>query len=124
MKVGECYLIKTPPNGKHCFVVSLKVAETQDLLFPITTQRENSDNSCVIQPEDIPLSFVKHTSVIGYNHAKEFSEYAISDATERGYCKSLGAIQPDLMQRILKAALESKRLKNRWKQIIREQHLL
>jgi hypothetical protein len=123
MKVGECYLINTPPNNKHCFVVSLKVAETQYLLFPITTQRENSDNSCVIQPEDIPLSFVKHASVIGYNHAKEFSEYAICDATEHGYCKSLGSIDSDLLQRILKSALESKRLKNRWKKIIREQIL-
>jgi hypothetical protein len=102
-------------------VVSLKITETHYLLFPITTQRENSDDSCVIQSEEIALSFVKHTSVIGYNHAKEFSDYAITDATERGYCKSLGSIQSGLMERISHSALESKRLKNRWKRIIREQ---
>ncbi|MEM7791408.1 MAG: hypothetical protein AAF546_08400 [Verrucomicrobiota bacterium] len=121
MNVGECYLIKTPPNGKHCFVVSLKIYEDQFLLLPISTQRENSESCCVIEPDEIDFPFVNHTSIIAYSHAKEFTHYALQDATQRGYCTSLGSLKPELLDRILQSALHSKRLKNRWKELIRKQ---
>lgn len=120
MNSGECYLLKTPPSGKHLFVVTLFLKEDRCLLLPFTTKREQSDPACLIKPGgDVP-SFIKHETVIAYRDAKEMTEYAMQDAISRGFGSKLGTLSDPLYQRILNCALESKMFKNKYKDLIRE----
>lgn len=120
MQVGECYLIKTPPNGKHWFVVAFQITETRCLLLPFTSKRPKSDLSCVLEPgEDLP-DFIEHATVVGYRDALEMTAFGFEDATKRGHCTTAGKVDEFTLELILRSGLESKFLKNKWKKVIRE----
>ena len=120
MEVGHCYLITTPPNGKHWFVVAFPISESRYLLLPFTTRRPKSDLSCVIEPGAHALEFIEHSSVIGYRDAIELTTFAFEDATKRGHCTPAGQVKKSTLEHILRSGLASKFLKNKWKTVIRE----
>lgn len=120
MNPGDCFLIKTPPSGKHCFVVALVMKSGNYLFFPFSTRRQNSDASCVVLPGEGAPDFIEHESIILYRETLELTAFAIQDATKRGYCTPMGSVSEDLLERILRSALKSKFLKKRLRKIVSE----
>jgi hypothetical protein len=120
MNSGECYLIKTPPNGKHLFVVTVLLHEDCYLLLPFITKKDHTDTACLIEPGNDAPSFIKHDTVISYRDAKELTEYAMKDAIKRSCGFYQETLSASLYRRILESALSSKWIKNRYKDLIRE----
>lgn len=118
MKSGECYLITTPPNGRHCFVVALEMSSERYLLLPFSTRTSSSDTSCLIKPGDGAPSFIIRESFVSYYQAKELTVFGFEDATKRGFCTLQGSVTEELLDRILRSAIKSKLLKNRLKKVV------
>lgn len=60
------FLAPTPPEHvfEHLYIVIAIIGEDKALLVNVTTQRDNSDNACILRVGD--HDFIKHDSVINY----------------------------------------------------------
>jgi len=110
LNIGDAYLLSTPPNDKHLFVV---IAPTRDLCVNVTSKRNNSDTSCILQQGDHP--FIRHDSVINYKKAREVDPAVVQNQISRGNCQQYQHVSSTVLNRIQQGGLTSTRLKNKYK---------
>jgi hypothetical protein len=117
LNVGDTFLLSIPPNDKHLFVVIAPARSGKYLCVNLTSKRNNSDTSCVLQPGDHP--FVKHESVINYKDTREVDPAVIQNQISRGNSQPYQSVSSEVLNRIQQGGLISKRLKNKYKEYLR-----
>lgn len=113
LNIGDAFLLSTPPNDKHLFVVIAPTQNGKYLCVNVTSKRNNSDISCVLQQSDHP--FIKHDSVINYKKAREVEPAVIQNQISRGNCIQYQSVSSSVLKRIQEGGIISKKLKNKYK---------
>jgi hypothetical protein len=113
LNAGDTFLLSTPPNDKHLFVAIAPTQSGKYLCVNVTSKRNNSDTSCVLQQGDHP--FIRHDSVINYKKAREVDPSVIQNQINRGNCIQHQPVSPSLLNRIQQGGINSTRLKNKYK---------
>lgn len=117
LQIGDAFLLPTPPNEKHLFVVIAPTPAGAFLCVNVTTRRHRSDTSCILRPGD--HRFIRHESVINYRDAREIDAETMAELVSRGISVFYPSFDARVVQRIQQGGLNSKRLKNRYKNYLR-----
>ena len=120
VNLGDVFLIDTPPNDMHFYIVIAHFTQTKYLLVNITTRREKSESTCIINPGPGIPSFIKRESIVTYKYARVFDSENIIRLISQGRCYQKGSISDELLERIQRGGLISKRLSRRYKQELRD----
>ena len=113
LNIGDAFLLSTPPNDKHLFVVIAPTQNGKYLCVNVTSKPNNSDTSCVLQQSDHP--FIRHDSVINYKKAREVDPAVIQNQIDRGNCIQYQSVSSAVLNRIQQGGMTSTRLKNKYK---------
>jgi len=103
LNIGDAFLLSTPPNDKHLFVVVTPTQNGKYLCVNVISKRNNSDTFCVLQQGDHP--FIRHDSVINYKKAREVDPAVIQNQS----------VSSAVLNRIQHGGIISRRLKNKYK---------
>ncbi|ETR69586.1 MAG: hypothetical protein OMM_09469 [Candidatus Magnetoglobus multicellularis str. Araruama] len=118
LSIGETFLLSTPPNDMHLFVVIAPTQNGNYICVNVTTKRNNSDTSCVLQSCDHP--FINHDSVINYKRAREINPATIHNLINNGNCYRRTPVSADVLYRIQQGGINSTRLKKKLKKALRK----
>jgi hypothetical protein len=118
--IGDAFLLSTPPNGNHLFIVIALTNNGNYLCVNATTRRYNSDKSCVLTPGLGVPDFIVHESVIAYKHAREISPAKILELIKSNQVTRQGCCSMDILKKIQQGALISRQIPNKYKQILKE----
>lgn len=113
LNIGDAFLLSTPPNDKHLFVVIAPTQNGKYLCANVTSKRNNSDTSCILQQGDHP--FIRHDSVINYKKAREVDPAVIQNQISRGNCIQYQSVSSPVLNRIQQGGIISRRLKKEYK---------
>lgn len=105
ISVGESFLSKTPFNSIEHLYIIIGIIETQALFVNVTTKKDNSDCSCVLNKGD--HSFIQHPSVINYADAKDCEINKIEIAIQKNVFKKHKSVSPKLLNKIISGAKTS-----------------
>ena len=95
-----------PGSPRHLWVVaSAPNAEGEIAIFNLTTERDDSDKSCVVMPGEHP--FVKQRSVVAYARGRLLGPAALQGMQRLGCYASKEITSPRLLQKIQEGALRS-----------------
>lgn len=120
LKIGDTFLLPTPPNDLHLFVAVALAPNGKYLCVNVTSYRPTSDTSCVLEPNCPDMhSFIKHKSVINYKRAREIEAATLETLISSGYCIPKGPFSTSVLQQIQQGGLNSTRLKNKYKEYIK-----
>jgi hypothetical protein len=109
INLGDAFLLDTPPNSEHLYIAIAQTTETDYLFVNVTSRRPNSDTSCILLPgEDVP-SFV----------AREISIEELGGLITTGSPIPKGFCSERILQQIQQGGLDSKRLKNKYKNALK-----
>lgn len=115
IRLGDAFLIKTPPKGKHLYVAIAKTSKTRYLFVSINSRQPKSETVCILQPgPDVP-DFIIHESVINYRFARELTGKDLAKLMPAGSRAAKGQCSQSILKQIQEGGLVSKRLKNRHK---------
>lgn len=121
LKVGDAFLLPTPPNGNHLFIAIATTSCGKYLCVNITTLQSNSsDTSCILKPGLGVPSFITRPSVVAYKYARDIDAATISSLIASNQCIRKGFCSQDTLNAIQQGALASRRLPNKYKQIVRD----
>lgn len=118
LSIGDTFLLSTPPNDMHLFVVIAPTQNGNYLCVNVTTQRNNSETSCVLQSGDHP--FINHDSVINYKRAREINPATIQNLINNGNCYRRDPASADVLNKIQQGGINSTRLKKKLKTALRK----
>ncbi len=113
LNIGDVFLLSTPPNDKHLFIVIAPTQNGKYLCVNITSKRGNSDTSCILQQGDHP--FIRHDSVINYKKAREADPAVIQNQIDKDNRIQYQPVSASVLNRIQQGGMISKRLKNKYK---------
>ncbi|MEM9805384.1 MAG: hypothetical protein AAF959_08890 [Cyanobacteria bacterium P01_D01_bin.56] len=120
IRLGDAFLIKTPPKGKHLYIAIAKTSKTRYLFVSINSRQPNSETVCILEPgPDVP-DFIVHESVINYRFARELNAKDLAKLIPTGNRTAKGHCSYNVLKRIQKGGLTSKRLKNRYKHALKD----
>ncbi|NEQ51775.1 MAG: hypothetical protein F6K11_16810 [Leptolyngbya sp. SIO3F4] len=120
IRLGDAFLIKTPPKGKHLYIAISKTSKTRYLFVSINSRQPKSETVCILEPgPDVP-DFIVHESVINYRFARELNAKDLVKLMPTGSRVAKGHCSQDVLERIQKGGVASKRLKNRYKYAIKD----
>ncbi|MBI4949255.1 MAG: hypothetical protein HY955_03825 [Deltaproteobacteria bacterium] len=106
--VGATFLTPTPScDTEHLYII-IAIEDKKALFVNITTKKEKSDCSCVLNKGD--HSFIKWPSVINYAEAKECDISKIERALQSKIFKAHKPVSPELLERIINGAKISQSL--------------
>ena len=115
IRLGDAFLIKTPPKGKHLYVAIAKTSKTRHLFVSINSRQPKSETVCILKPgPDVP-DFIIHESVVNYRFARELTAKDLAKLIPAGIRATKGQCSNSVVKRIQEGGLASKRLKNRYK---------
>jgi hypothetical protein len=117
--LGDAFLLNTPPNGMHLYIAIGQISENNYLFVNATTQRDNSETACVLQPGVGVPNFITRESVIIYKYAREISVTAISELIDEGTCIRKGSCSETVLMQIQQGGLVSKQLRNKYKTVLK-----
>lgn len=116
INLGEIFLISTPIKP-HYFVSIAKINDNKYLFVSFITKKPKSELACVFKPSYLTPSFIVRETVIDYKSAKELNlkqlKIAVGDNSFRECCRS------EILKQIQQGGLRSKRLKNKYKNILK-----
>ncbi|MEL6439294.1 MAG: hypothetical protein AAFQ80_08595 [Cyanobacteria bacterium J06621_8] len=116
INLGDIFLINTP-NKSHYFIAIAKINHDKYLFVSVITKKPNSELACVLSPGFNSPRFIVKESVIDYRYAREMNSKqlnrAIGSSTFRDCCL------PEILQKIQQGGIISKRLKNKYKDILK-----
>ncbi len=115
VNLGDAFLLDTPPNGMHLYIAIAQVAENVYLFVNVTTPRENSEMTCVLNPGLGVPDFIVHESVIVYKYAREINITGLIAENLRWK----GSCSEEVLLKIQKGGLVSRRLKNKYKNVLK-----
>lgn len=120
IRLGDAFLIKTPPKGKHLYVAIAKTSKTRYLFVSINSRQTKSETVCILEPgPDVP-NFIVHESVINYRFARELNAKDLAKLMPTGNRTSKGHCSNHVLKKIQEGGLASKRLKNRYKHALKD----
>ena len=120
IRLGDAFLIQTPPKGKHLYVAIAKTTKTRYLFVSINSRQPTSETACILQPgPDVP-DFIIHESVINYRFARELNTKDLAKLMPTGNRTAKGHCSHQILKRIQEGGLVSKRLKNRYKHALKD----
>lgn len=115
INLGDAFLIATPPNKEHLYIAIAKVSESKYLFVNVTSRQDKSDTSCILLPGPGVPRFVRHESVLAYQYAREWDETELTSVLVPGSSLPKDCCSPDILERIQRGGLSSRRLKNKYK---------
>jgi hypothetical protein len=122
IELGDAFLIDTPPNDRHLYIVIAVVSENNYLLVNTTTSNKkvDPDKDCVINPgEGIP-SFIVCQSTIAYAYAREFRKNQINEITRAGKCHYCGRFPKEEVYRMQERGALSKSLAKKYQNLLKQ----
>ena len=120
IRLGDAFLINTPPKGKHLYIAIAKTTKTRYLFVSINSRQPKSETICILEPgPDVP-DFIVHESVVNYRFARELTIKDLSKLMPPGHRSTRGYCSNAVLKRIQTGGLTSKRLKNRYKSALRD----
>jgi hypothetical protein len=115
INLGDAFLIDTPPNSQHLYIAIAPTSGDNYLFVNVTTRRSNSDVSCILVPgSDVP-GFIVSESIVAYQFAREMDATELASFITPGSPIPKGYCSDTILERIQQGGLESKRLKNKYK---------
>jgi hypothetical protein len=119
INLGDAFLIDTPPNSQHLYIAIAPTSGDNYLFVNVTTRRSNSDPSCILLPgADVP-GFIVNESVVAYQFAREIDATELASLITPGSPIPKGSCSDTILGKIQRGGLESKRLKNRYKDALK-----
>ncbi|UKO99641.1 hypothetical protein [Nostoc sp. UHCC 0870] len=119
INVGDAFLIDTPPNGQHLYIAIAQTSDTKYLFVNITTRKPNSETVCILLPgADVP-NFIVRESVVAYQYAREMDATILASLITSGSPIPKGNCSPAVLSKIQQGGLISKRLKNKYKTLLK-----
>ncbi len=115
--VGDDFLLPTPPNGSHLFIIIALTKNGKYLCVNATTLKSDSDMSCVLTPGPGVPDFIIHQSAITYRHAREIAITKIPKLIKFNQLTRKGRCSADILEKIKQGALVSRQLPNKYKQM-------
>ena len=111
-KVGDTFLLPKPRQVEHLWIVlEGEDEEGQILCVNITTKREDSDSTVILQPGE--HGFVKHESVVHFEDARWMPMEHVCALVDRAspnlVCERSYACTHAVMDKVKKGLLDSKR---------------
>jgi hypothetical protein len=119
IQLGDAFLLETPPKGMHLYIAVVAIDENKYLFLNATKRHPNSDTSCILRHGASVPSFIIQESVIAYQFPREYSENEISRLIDSGVCQPKGNCSPNILYQIQMGGVNSERLKNKYKKIIK-----
>jgi len=129
LAAGDALLLPDPdnPESRHLFIIISDPQQDLErvLLANVTTWEEYKDDACILEPDDWPgFGFLKHKSCIDYRRAVIQTARRIERLLESGQAVSRPRVSPELLQKILKGAEESRFLSGKCALLLAEQGLI
>ena len=119
INLGDAFLIDTPPNKQHLYIAIAQISESKYLFVNTTTRRPRSETACIITPgPDVP-KFIKVESVIAYQFACELDASDLAKLITPNSPIPKETFSATLLEQIQQGALVSKRLPNKYKDVIK-----
>ena len=116
VKAGDTFLYKYPKNDRHLFIVVLDTYNTgSTVICPcvmVTSWKDNpkfDDPACILDVGD--HEFIKHKSYIAYREVVLFEKDYIEHCLECGEAKTKEPVTGEMMERILKSAVNSRKIR-------------
>jgi hypothetical protein len=120
IKIGDAYLLETPPNVPHLFITIAPTSNNKYLFVNLTTRKEWSDTTCILQPNTIGMpSYVRSDSVIAYQRAREMDARELNLEVCVGSRVPKCTFPPDILDKIQKGGLASNRIEPRFKRALK-----
>lgn len=120
LTIGDAFLLPTPPNGSHLFIVIALTKNGKYLCVNATTLKPDSDTSCVLTPGLGVPDFIVHQSAITYRHAREIAIAKIPDLIKFNQLTPKGRCSADILEQVQQGALVSRQLPNKYKKIVKD----
>lgn len=103
---GFTFLSRHPSySTEHLFIIISEIIDKKVLCINVTTQKNCSDNTCILRKGDHP--FIRHDSTINYKDAFDPEVKLLEKAIAENTIKPHDAISKALLKRIQKGALTS-----------------
>ncbi|NEZ63728.1 hypothetical protein D0962_13190 [Leptolyngbyaceae cyanobacterium CCMR0082] len=120
IRLGDAFLIKTPPKGKHLYIAIARTTKTRHLFVSVNSRQPKSETVCILKPgPDVP-DFIIHESVVNYRFARELTVKELAKLLPMGHRTHKGYCSRAVLQHIQAGGLASKRLKNRYKLALKD----
>lgn len=118
--LGDIYFLDTPRNGPHYCIPIAKNSERKYLFVSVSTRRKKSDTSCILTPGPGVPDLIEHESIIQYKYAREIDIDGLCSLSPGNLPDVKDSCSPELLQRIQQGGLNSKQLKHRLKNLLRD----
>ncbi len=115
IRLGDAFLIDTPPNSQHLYIAIAKTSRNKYLFVNVTTRRRNSETTCILYPGPGLPSFIIRESVIAYRFAREMDSTQLTALITPGSPIPKGSCSASVLSKIQQGGLISTRLKNNYK---------
>ena len=115
INLGDAFLLDTPPNDKHLYIVIAKLSGSSYLFVNVTTRKLKSETACVLLPGLGVPAFITHESVVTYRFAREIDAAGLAQlsAIRKGFCSIA------VLTQIQKGGIASRKLTNRYKNTLK-----
>ena len=120
IRLGDAFLIKTPPKGNHLYVAIAKTSKTRYLFVSINSRQPKSETVCILEPGPGVPNFIVHESVVNYRFARELNAKDLAKLMPTGSRAAKGSCSHKVLRQIQEGGIASKRLKNRYKHALKD----
>lgn len=119
VRLGDAFLIDTPPNGQHLYIAIAETSQNKFLFVNVTTRRHSSETACTLSPGAGVPSFIVRESVIAYQFARDMDAAELAGLITPGSPIPKGSCSASILERIQQGGLISRRLRNNYKAALR-----
>ncbi len=119
INLGDAFLLDTPPTGEHLYIAIASTKDDNYLFVNVTTRRDRSDLSCILNPGPGVPDFIVRESVIAYQFAREINATELLKLITVGSPVPKGTCSPAVLDQIQQGGLVSKRLSNKYKKSLK-----
>jgi hypothetical protein len=119
IKLGDIFLVNTPIKP-HYFIAIAETSQDKYLFVTVITKKPKSELACVIKSSPQSPSFIVKESIIDYRYGREMNAKQL--ATVIGDNSFRECCSPEILKEIQQGGLKSKRLKNKYKKILKQDY--
>jgi hypothetical protein len=119
IKLGDIFLVNTPIKP-HYFIAIAETSQNKYLFVAVITRKPKSELACVIEPCPQSPSFIIKESVIDYRYGREMNAKQL--ATAIGNNSFRECCSPEILKEIQQGGIKSTRLKNKYKNILKQNY--
>lgn len=128
IRLGDAFLIKTPPQGKHLYIAIApvlgyqfeKTTQPRHLFVSINSRQPKSETVCILEPGPEVPDFITDESVVNYRFARELTAKDLTKLMPTDSRAAEGQCSDSVLKRIQQGGLVSKRLKNRYRLALKD----